>query len=970
MDRTTARRIFNEFTTEVDINRPDGILRSGDVDKYVEKALQPLLEAGKAFRNVNINRRAGVRSTRYSYQGGKNIQDSINAVLAEMPAALGYDVDDAGNVSGTDRPPPLSVTNQGRHYYNETRERILNPRTVAAIRADALRAGGVATVDKASGYTTTLLRAGLTGETRRLRKLVTDTDAQYLAGELPSSALADGASFATVAERARAQVARQSNIKDARQEAIKAYIAANPGSALAIEEVLRTQKVNNRQDKARMLEARRKDVRLRRGVMKAKNFAGRGVHIIFDTISNLIRNGLKILGTIYTATRDVGDQLRKNASDSLRFNLDLNTMKGYQNWAKMFPTLGDGNKDIMSKIMGALVADWGVITKLNTGKLGGIAPYIHSAGVNNIADFFTSGALAPDKLAIQLLDIFIRNVARQNDGIWSADTRRGTITRVLADADILGPEFAKLLSAILWEAERLEASEKDSPWALSNLAKSGVVAAGLDPSLEKYQNTSGVKSSATENMAEKNQGQWSSFLNELDVVRNDLLTKLLANSSGLLALLKNFVMLISAKFFPQFAVRMMEEAEERKAKFDAIVRGRLAESLPIAGQWLAENGPKSFRDTFNAVSDHRKLQVTELYLEKLADYRKTKDFDVLWDFGFTNVNQAHTAITALALALADIENRRTIQGLTFTQEMYDNLPGVGKKVVSKAAIGATLYGPDMYDRDLLEQTDTMLYLDTVRSTHARDVDQGLPSGLSGITVPHDMIAPVLQGALGAFIALDRPRDRNLYIPMARKLNTLLKDHALDASLAELQKNYRPEDVRDFINEFVSVDSVITKLNGMIKGNGDIAGRALHQSSRVREADVRIARETADYIRDVLVYSAGPLTVQEADREIRGSRFVNEYREWIDNDLTPYLANHLSLTERSYLDRNRAAYSVEGERVGKSDVLTIRIVGPDGKEWKTIRYNDRIDSNPRVNLPMEVVNIPLWALSAVNPVRRD
>jgi hypothetical protein len=175
-----------------------------------------------------------------------------------MPASLGYDVDPAtGNVSGTDRPPPMSVANQGRHYYNETRERILDPRTAAAIKAAAVRAGGIATTNKASGYTTTLIRAGLSGETRKMRKLVDDTDAKYLAGELPSSALAEGASPATIEERAQAQVSRQANLKDAKRVAIEDYIRAHPNSQLAIEEAIKTQKVTNREEKQRILEAER-----------------------------------------------------------------------------------------------------------------------------------------------------------------------------------------------------------------------------------------------------------------------------------------------------------------------------------------------------------------------------------------------------------------------------------------------------------------------------------------------------------------------------------------------------------------------------------------------------------------------------------------------------------------------------------------------------------------------------------------
>jgi hypothetical protein len=258
MDRTTSRRLYNEFTAEIDINRPDGILRSSDVDKYIEKALKPLIEEGKAFKSINVNRRTGIRSTRYSYQGGKNIQNSINAILANMHASLGYDVDPVtGNADGTDMPPPMSVTNQGRRYYNETRERILDPRAAAAIKADALRAGGVSNTNKASGYTTTLIRAGLPGETRRMRKLVDDTDKKYFAGELPSSALAEGASPATIEERARASIARQANLKDAKRAAIEDYIKAHPYSQLAVEEAIKMHKVTNREEKERLLEAER-----------------------------------------------------------------------------------------------------------------------------------------------------------------------------------------------------------------------------------------------------------------------------------------------------------------------------------------------------------------------------------------------------------------------------------------------------------------------------------------------------------------------------------------------------------------------------------------------------------------------------------------------------------------------------------------------------------------------------------------
>jgi len=250
--------MFNEFSSEVDLNSPDGMLRSKDVDSYIENALKPLFEEGKAFKQVRVNRRTGARTTRYAFQGGKKIQDSVKAVLDNMHAALGYDVDPAtGNVMGTNAPPPMSITNLGRHNYNETRERILDPRTAAAIKAQAQRVGGSSTTNKATGITTTLVRAGLSGETRAMRQLVDDTDQKYLEGQLPSSALADGASPASVQERARAKVNRREAIRDAERQARADYIRLNPASQLAVDEAIRMQHVTDRATRQRLLRAER-----------------------------------------------------------------------------------------------------------------------------------------------------------------------------------------------------------------------------------------------------------------------------------------------------------------------------------------------------------------------------------------------------------------------------------------------------------------------------------------------------------------------------------------------------------------------------------------------------------------------------------------------------------------------------------------------------------------------------------------
>jgi hypothetical protein len=251
MDRTTSRRIFNEFTSDIDLKRPSGVIDSASIDRYIENALKPLLEEGKAFKRVSVNRNTGIRTTRYSYQGGKKIQDSINTILADMPEALGYkDADAPFKINNLD-----SNGNTIRHYYNETRERILDPRTASSIKAQALRAGGVSNTDKASGYTTTLVRAGLSGETRLMRQLVDETDRKYLAGQLPSSALAEGASPATITERTKANVNRRANTFEARWSALRNFIDENPDHPFAIEQAMKLKNVTNREERRRVFEA-------------------------------------------------------------------------------------------------------------------------------------------------------------------------------------------------------------------------------------------------------------------------------------------------------------------------------------------------------------------------------------------------------------------------------------------------------------------------------------------------------------------------------------------------------------------------------------------------------------------------------------------------------------------------------------------------------------------------------------------
>jgi hypothetical protein len=615
-DRTTSRRIYNEFTADININRPDGILRSGDVDKYIEKALKPLLEGGKAFKRVSVNRRTGIRSTRYSYQGGKNIQDSINAILADMPAALGYDVDPAtGNVSGTDKPPPMSVTNQGRHYYNETRERILDPRTAASIKANAVRAGGVSTTDKANGYTTTILRSGLSGETRKMRKLVADSNAKYLAGELPSSALAEGASPATIEERARAQVARQANLKDAKRAAIDDYIKEYPDSQLAIEEAIKTQKVTNREEKAKLLDAERTPgtyefqekifrglkaeearedsiekfidqnpnsrlaVRKRqqtwaKRVQKAKQFGGRAVHaarnavtLAVGTILSVITTGVALLAKSYQVITQIGSDVRKRALNEAKFNFAPDTVRGFEIFAA---ERGGMDKDLLVRAAGGIQTAWSTPLNYADSGFNQLAPYLRENTVHLVQMATADGDANVLNIMSSVIDDLVSQSLRGISGAKtfnpnSAEGRHRAFSGNLTALSSHNEAWGELMN-LYWQDFLSSGASSIGTWMVAdrngqmrNMSFENWVTQADWAKL--YQKDTGISSPVIRDAAEDTYSLATNFIGTFSNLGTDIVTGLAGYFGQVVENLRNIINNWLSPYFPAFAMKENQRAE-------------------------------------------------------------------------------------------------------------------------------------------------------------------------------------------------------------------------------------------------------------------------------------------------------------------------------------------------------------------------------------------------------------------------
>jgi hypothetical protein len=625
MDRTTSRRLYDEFTSEVDLNRPEGIMRSGEVDAYIEKALKPLIEEGKAFKRVSVDRRTGIRSTRYAYQGGKKVQDSVNAVLAEMPESLGYGVDPAtGNVYGTDRPPPMSVTNQGRHYYNETRERILDPRTAASIRADAMRAGGTSTTDKASGYTTTLIRASRSGETRKMRKLVDDTDAKYLAGELPSSALADGARAATIEERARAQVARQAKLKDAKQAAADDYIKAHPKSRLAIEEAIKTQKITDREEKAKLLAAERTpgtpefQARIFRGLraqeagedvtekfikqnphsrlavrrrhekwarrgQKAKQIGGTAVHIIRSAITLVaaaVTAGVGLLAGSYKVITQIGSDIRKRAINEAKFNFAPDTVRGFEIFAA---ERGGMDKDLLVRAAGGIQNAWSTPLNYADSGFNQLAPYLRE----NTARLVTMATANGDANVLDIMGNVIDDLVSQSlKGVGGAKTfdpnsaegRHRAFSANLNALSAHNEAWGELMS-LYWND--FIASKASNIGAWKEADKNGQMRSmtfenwvtQADWSKE-YDKETGIDSPVIRDAAEETYKLVTNFVGTYSNLGTDIVTGLSAYLGKVVESLRSIIANWLSPYFPAFAMK-----ENRRAEYLNTQALRLARSL-------------------------------------------------------------------------------------------------------------------------------------------------------------------------------------------------------------------------------------------------------------------------------------------------------------------------------------------------------------------------------------------------------
>jgi len=256
----SPRRTYNQFDLITDTSSPDGLARQAEVERRIEKALKTLSAKGEVLRRVHKDEKAARSTISYAYHGPEKIQNAVNKILAQLPDDLGYGkLDDNGNVAGTNKPPPFRIANQQRKTWSEFERIILSPRMLSEVKRRVLEAGGSLDTNKMTGVAKILMPGTMSAKNPAgiLDSDITSSNSLFTAGTSLSSALADGASPASIEQLAQKRVAFRDRLKTADKSAKQKYIEENPHSLLAMEEMQRIQKINNRADKERIAKAER-----------------------------------------------------------------------------------------------------------------------------------------------------------------------------------------------------------------------------------------------------------------------------------------------------------------------------------------------------------------------------------------------------------------------------------------------------------------------------------------------------------------------------------------------------------------------------------------------------------------------------------------------------------------------------------------------------------------------------------------
>jgi len=631
------RRLYNTFSLDVDTNTPQGALRYKEFEDYLAKALSAYGIDGKIPHSGGRDERTGKYSAKFAYHGPKKTQDAVNAVLAGMPKAMGYEVDPAsGNVAGTGAPPPFTINQLGRKQFHEFNGRIFDQRASASVMAQTIRAGGYARKDRNSKYANLLVPGG-TGTSGILKNITREIQDSLSGGPL-------GSEQRKMNELASALIVQRNAKLTAFDVEEEAFLKANPRSPYALERAMKMQRVTNRAEKERLLKAERdpdsaeykakvyKDTY--RGIKRSEyektarndyikknpksdlaksrkksekkkggavRLAGAALSRILGIISSVIQTAANLLGRIYKQLTEMGDEIRERSTDARRFNMLGSSMKSLQNFA-----VARGlDKDIFAKAFGKIMHDFSNPTKFNTAAVELLAP-VMGMSTKKLTGFLTKEANSPDTIAYSILNSFM-NATRNGKGggrdLGDPNKAYAVNYEILQD---FSPELAQLFAR--WS----EDIRNIGGFSSKQEAAKDYEKYMNDPRFNSTKDKGFIKPGA-DAAAKDTLDQWNELLGLLSGIKDALLTKLIGSLSGLIVSLRNFINRVFGGVFPELRAAENENAKIENNKIKERTRLQMELAEPAIMDYLASRFGDKYKDKHGV----------ERFLADINDIRKT-----------------------------------------------------------------------------------------------------------------------------------------------------------------------------------------------------------------------------------------------------------------------------------------------------------------------------------------------------------
>lgn len=382
-DRTTNSRYFNEFSLRSDIGNAGGFANVQAVERMITNALKPLFDAGQILRRTVTE--GGQQRTTFAFPGGNDIKQIVMASVREIVNSV--------KVGGD----AFQLSNLSRRQYIETSDRILDQRTQAAIRAEAMRSGGMSRYDKQSGVTTLLTPAR---QAEKFQRMIDESDRNYLSGMGRS---APGySSSANITEMAQAAIARKNAQMIAQKQAMADFNKSNPNSPLA---------------RAFRRNRRRKNFKMVKG----------GVMGVLSVMAGLLAVGVGISSKILTATMEVARNVLMAMNAGNKVNL---TGVDVARYAGISESLGyDKGKNPFVDSMNMLVQRFA--NPENIGDLSKVATLLQGK-TSDALKMITTGKVDPEQMLFDIFGDVATSIASGKGGVLNRSSLGAALSSALA----------------------------------------------------------------------------------------------------------------------------------------------------------------------------------------------------------------------------------------------------------------------------------------------------------------------------------------------------------------------------------------------------------------------------------------------------------------------------------------------------------------------------------------------------------